>query len=234
MEVMKKHESMWDGHLDLDWITIAKYLIVLNPLHAPPIHSRTYRAGPKLKEPERKENDIMLQASVAKPAMAEWASQVVFVRKKDGNLRFCVDYRRLNVVTVPDSYPITRMDEYFASIGEGKMFWALDRNLRYWQIEMDDEDDNNTGFVIHHELFDYSHLPLRLVKIPTTFQQPMDVIILASFKWQHSIIYIDEIIISFKDDVTAAGTQRRRVTLITRCRNSDKIKKCFFFSKRSD
>ena len=73
----------------------------------------------------------MLRAGVIKLATAEWASPVVFFPKKDGTMRFCVDYRKLNAVTVRDSYPVPRMDESIDSLGEATIFTTLDCNSGY-------------------------------------------------------------------------------------------------------
>lgn len=77
----------------------------------------------------------------------------MFVPKKEDNLRFCVDYRRLNAVTERDSYPIPRMEKCIVLLGKTKMFLTLDANSGYWQIEMDNKDVDKTVFVTQHGLF---------------------------------------------------------------------------------
>ena len=76
----------------------------------------------------------MLKMYFIEPASSEWASPVVIATKKDGSLRFCVDYRRLNAVDVGDTYPIPRKDEYIDSLGEAKILTVLDARWGYWQI----------------------------------------------------------------------------------------------------
>jgi hypothetical protein len=78
----------------------------------------------------------MLKAEVIEPATSEWASKIVFVAKPDGSTRFCVDYRRLNAVTVRDSYPLPRMDECIDSLGDAKIFTTLYFSSGYWQIPL--------------------------------------------------------------------------------------------------
>ena len=72
----------------------------------------------------------MLKAGVIEPAESEWASPVVLVPKSDGSLRFCVDYRRLNALTVRDSFPLPRMDKYVDSLGDANVFTTLDCDKR--------------------------------------------------------------------------------------------------------
>jgi hypothetical protein len=70
----------------------------------------------------------MLAQQVIEPATCEWASPIVLVPKADGALRCCVDYRRLNMITVPDTYPLLRMDECIDSLGDATVFTTLDCN----------------------------------------------------------------------------------------------------------
>jgi len=71
---------------------------------------------------------------VTKPSSAEWAFPVVVVRKPDGTMRFCVDYRQFNEVAVREVYPLPRMDDCFDFLGAAKVFSTLDCNSGYWQI----------------------------------------------------------------------------------------------------
>jgi len=92
------------------------------------------RAGPKARRAEAAEVESQLAADVIEPTSSEWGFPVVLVPKKDGTLRFCVDYRLLNAVSKRDSYPLPRMDECIDSLGEAKVFSTLDCNAGYWQV----------------------------------------------------------------------------------------------------
>ena len=96
----RKYSGMWYG--PLGEIHTTEYHIDVTP-SARPIASALYRAGPKVRETEQAEVERMLLAGVIEPSKSAWASPVVLVPKCDGSLRFCVDYRRLNVITVRDS-----------------------------------------------------------------------------------------------------------------------------------
>ena len=109
----------------------------------------------------------MLAIDVIEPVTSEWAAPVVFAPKKDGLQRFCVDYRRLNAVTVRDSYPISRMDECIDSLGDSQVFSTLDCNVGYWQIEIEEEDKDKTAFVTHHGLFRFKRMPFGLRNAPS-------------------------------------------------------------------
>ena len=86
----------------------------------------------------------MRDAGVIEPAASEWASPNALVPKNDGSLRFCVDYQRLNAKTVPDAYPLPRMDDCLDSLGDAEIFTTLDCNAGYWQVPVAPEDRDKT------------------------------------------------------------------------------------------
>ena len=91
-----------------------------------PFKAHLYCAGPKARELEEFKIKKQLDAGVIRPSMSEWVAPVLFVPKKDGRLRFCIDYRKLNSFTKRDSYPIPRMDECIDTLGEATVFSTLD------------------------------------------------------------------------------------------------------------
>lgn len=96
---------------------------------APPIHSTPYHAGSKHCRLEQEEGAQTKEDVAAEAAVTEWALLIVIVLQNDGNSCLCVDYRRLNAVTLRDSYPIPRTDECIDSLGEEKVFATTDANL---------------------------------------------------------------------------------------------------------
>lgn len=107
--MMKKHEFIWDGHLGKT--NVAKRRTVLDSDGAPPKHSALYRADHNQREPECDKVAQMEKAGVVEPAVAEWASLIVFVPKKGKSLWSFAEYRRLSAVTERDGYPIPRINE---------------------------------------------------------------------------------------------------------------------------
>ena len=101
----------------------------------------------------------------------------MFVPKKDGPIRFCVDYLLLYVVTKKDSYPLPRMDECIDSLGEATIFSTLDCNAGYWQVFIAPEDLERTAFVCHEGAYEYERMPFGLTNAPATFQRALDIIL---------------------------------------------------------
>ena len=132
--LLRTHASACDGRLGT--IKGACHRIDLVP-GARPIYHQPYRCGIERRKAEDAEVRRMLQARVITPSNAEWASPIILVPKPDGSLRLCVDYRKLNSITLRDSYPLPRMDECIDSLGSATLFSTLDCNSGYgncqWQ-----------------------------------------------------------------------------------------------------
>ncbi|MDO9013470.1 MAG: RNase H-like domain-containing protein [Polynucleobacter sp.] len=161
---------------------------------ARPIHSVPYRAGPHISNLQKKTVDELLKDGVIRPSSSPWTSPVVMVSKKDGSMRFCVDYRKLNALTKRDQYPLPRIDDVLESLGNAKYFSTLDLTSGYWQIRVFDEDKEKTAFTTQFGIFEWNVMPFGLCNAPSTFQRYMDVV-LSGLKWKHFLVYLDDIIV---------------------------------------
>lgn len=138
--------------------------------------------------------ESMLQKEVIKPSNSPWASPIVFVKKRDGSTRFCVDYRSLNSVTVKDAYPLPRVDESFDSLAGAKYFCTLDLASGYWQVVMQPEDRPKTAFASHKGLYEFTVMPFGLSNSPATFERLME-IVLCGLQWEKCLVYLDDVIV---------------------------------------
>lgn len=119
----------------------------------------------------------MIKQKGIEPAQNEWAAPVVFTKKKDGTLRFCVDNKRLNALTKRDANPILRIDKCINSLGEATVFYTLDTSSGYWKVEMDQKNRDKTAFTSRHGLFRFICMPLGMRKARDTFPRTMHVIL---------------------------------------------------------
>ena len=230
LDFLQRYRTMWDGHLGT--IRHVKHRIELKE-GSSPVYQPPYRASPDGRKREKAEIDKMLALDVIEEAECEWASPIVFVPKADGTLRFCVDYRRLNAMTVRDSYPIPRMDECIDSLGDARVFSTLDANSGYWQIEVDPNDRDKTAFTSHFGLYRFKRMPFGLKNAPGTFQRAADVI-LAKVRWQTALVYLDDVIVYSKNVSEHYDHLRVVLDLLMSAGVSLRIEKCHFFQESCD
>jgi hypothetical protein len=144
MTMLSKHASMWDGRLGQ--IDSLSHRVKTT---GGPIFQQPYRARPFALTAEQTEVNRMLAEDIIEPSTSEWSSLVVLAPKRDGEKRFCVDYRKLNNLTECDVYPQQRLDECIDSLGDAVVFWTLDANSGYWQVSMHPDDRDKTTFTCH-------------------------------------------------------------------------------------
>ena len=137
------------------------------------------RDGPRKHSPfEQEEIDRQMKPmedyNVVRRSSSPYAAAVVLARKKGGKWRFCVDYRKINAATVPNRYPLPRIDSIFDRLGNATYFTSLDAQAGYWQIRLHPEDVHKTAFLTHRGLFEFLRMPFGLTGAPGTYQMVMD------------------------------------------------------------
>lgn len=224
-DLMARYAGLWDGQLGR--LDITPHRITLTP-GARPIRSQPYRAGLYQRGLIAGEVAKQLKLGVIEPAQSEWSFPVVLVPKPDGSQRFCVDYRRLNDVTVKDAYPLSRMDDCIDFLGEATCFSTLDCNMGYWQIPVAIEDQDKTTFTCHEGTYKYVRLPFGLTNAPATFQRAIDML-LAGVKWKTVLVYLDDVIIFSKTAPEHLAHLEEVFSLLAKAGVSLKASKCFLF-----
>lgn len=164
---------MWDGYLEKT--NTVRHHVNLKSDYCPAF-PQPYLAGLTAKKHESQETEGLLREDVIEPAISEWASPVVFATKKGGNLRFCVDYRRLTAMTVPDTYQLSRVYERIDSLGDATVFSAIDCSNGHWWIEIPEAERDKSTFSSHHGLIRVVRMPFRLRSAPASFQRAVETI----------------------------------------------------------
>ena len=167
------------------------------------------------------------------PSQSEWASNIVIVKKKDGTLRFCVDYRHLNERTIKDSYPLPRIDDCLDCLSGATWFSTMDLRGGYHQVAMDERDKDKTTFVTRKGTFCFNVMPFGLCNAPATFQRLMDCT-MRGLNYVVCLIYLDDIIV-FSADV---ATHLERLGMVLECLRKAGLKlkpnKCSFLQRSVD
>ena len=134
----------------------------------------------------------MLKAGVIEHSYSPWASPVVLVRKKDGEIRFCVDYRKVNDVTEKDVYPLPRIDDVLDQLNGARYFVKLDLYKWYWQVPVREEHVPKTAFSTPDGHYQFRRMPFGLCNAPAAFQRMMDQV-LGPLKWKECLVFMDDL-----------------------------------------
>ncbi|CAL8169356.1 unnamed protein product [Prunus armeniaca] len=157
-----------------------------------PIHQAPYRMAPT----ELRELKFQLQELVdlgfIRPSVSPWGAPMLFVKKKDGTMRLCIDYRQLNKVTVHNRYPLPRIDDLFDQLKGAKYFSKIDLRSGYHQLRVRDEDILKTTFRTRYGHYEFLVMPFGLTNAPAAFMDLMNRVFRP---------YLDRFVIVFIDDI---------------------------------
>ena len=197
----------------------------------PPIKMRFRRIPAGLRDEAVAEEERMKKMGVIEPSESPWAAPVVLVRKRDGSLRYCIDYRRLNTVTQKDSYPLPNMQDCLDSLEGASFFSTMDLSSGYWQVKLTEDAKDKTSFYgAGGGLWRFTVMPFGLCNAPATFERLMERV-LGQLQWQIFLCYLDDILI-FSRSVDRHLEDLR--TVFQRLRKANlklKPKKCHFFQR---
>ena len=162
-----------------------------------PVRLPPYRVPHAYRNSIKRELQEMERSGIIEPTCSEWASPIVVVPKRNGELRLCVDYRRLNSVSQVDSYLMPRIDELIDRVGKANFITTLDLTTGYWQIPMADKDKCKTAFVTPFGSFQFTVMPFGLSGAPASFQRLMDRLLQGCE--DYAVAYIDDFAIFSSD-----------------------------------
>ncbi|WVZ80921.1 hypothetical protein U9M48_028355 [Paspalum notatum var. saurae] len=168
-----------------------EFLIELLPGTAP-IAKRQYRVAPKEQELIKENIDELLGKGFIRPSSSPWAFPVLFVDKKDGSRRMCVDYRALNDVTIKNKYPLPRTDDLFDQLQGACVLSKIDLRSGYHQMKICPSDIPKTAFITRFGLYEYTVMSFGLTNAPAYFMNLMNKVFME---------YLDKFVVVFIDDI---------------------------------
>lgn len=166
---------------------------------AKPIKQKTRGIPYNYREDFKKTIMEMKAAGMVVDSKSPWSSPIRLVKKKDGSVRICVDFRKVNAVTIKDAYPIPRIEDLFTYLGSARIFSSLDLAKGYYQVAMDPASTPYTAFSCEFGFFEYTVLPMGLTNACATFQRLMNTV-LSDLIGKICVVYLDDIII-FSDSI---------------------------------
>lgn len=164
---------------------------------AEPVFTYPYRLARVEQEAVEKEVQAMLAAGVIRPSTSPWCSVLLLIRKKDGTWRVCVDFRKLNLRTVPYFFQLPRVDAQLAVFAGCAFFTRLDCHSAYWQVKLTEEASRKTAFTCPLGHFEFVSMPFGLRNGPTVFQKLMQAVF-GDLIGRELVVYLDDIVVYSK------------------------------------
>ena len=176
------------------------------------------------------ELEKMISQGIVEPSDIPWSAPICLVKKKDGTCRFCIDFRRLNFVTIKDAYPLPRIDDTLDALSGSLWFSTLDLASGYWQIKLSDRSKKKSAFVNPHRgLFHFKVMPFGLTN--ATFQRLMEKV-LFGLTPEKCLCYLDDIIIIGRTFEAALENLQLVFQRLREANLKLKPKKCFLFQPK--
>ena len=205
--------------------------------HAIPLEHGSIPSAQKARRYSSKEADEierqiaeLLKKGWIRPSSSPFGSPVLLVRKKDGSMRMCVDYRALNKQTIRNSYPLPRIDDMLDKLAGACCFTSLDMQQAYHQVRLADGDVPKTAFVTPMGLYEYRVLSFGLTNAPVTFQALMNSILGPELR-DHCVVYMDDIMVFSKTPEGHVLHLRRVLEQLRKHQLYAKLRKCRFAQK---
>ncbi|KAL6484124.1 hypothetical protein MHYP_G00061690 [Metynnis hypsauchen] len=143
----------------------------------PSIRQHLYRVSPHKRSLLQQEAEYLLENGFAVPSNSPWCSPCLLVLKPDTTYRFCTDYRKVNAITVPDSFPLSRMGDCVDRVGSAKFVTKLDLLKGYWQVPLTSRASDISAFATPDTFLQYTVMAFRLQNAPATFQRLMTIVL---------------------------------------------------------
>ena len=190
--------TKWDGIFSKGPTDLGCAKLVEHEIHLEndrPFKEPYRRIPPALIQEVREHLNEMMEIGAIRPSKSPFSSNVVIVRKKDGSIRFCIDYRKLNQRTIKDAQAIPRVDDTLHLLAGSKYFSTLDLKSGYWQVELKEKDKAKTAFQVGTlGFYECNRMPFGLCNAPATFQRLMERC-MGELNLRDCLIYLDDIII---------------------------------------
>ncbi|GJX97707.1 putative reverse transcriptase domain-containing protein [Tanacetum coccineum] len=194
---------------------------------AAPIARAPYRmASSEMKELSAQLQEL-LEKGFIRPSSSPWGAPVLFVKKKDGSFRMCIDYRKLNKLTIKNRYPFPRIDDLFNQLQGSSVYSKIDLRSRYHQLRIKEEDILITAFRTQYGHFEFQVMPFGLTNAPAVFMDLMNRVY-KPYLDKFVIVFIDDILVYSKDEEEHGKHLKIILELLKKERLYAKFSKCDF------
>jgi hypothetical protein len=185
--------------------------------------------------PELKELQLQLEKLLKKgyirPSVSPWGASILFVKKKDGMLRLCIDFRQLNKVTVKNKYPLSRIDDLFDQLKDAKIFSKIDLRSEYHQVRIKYEDINKTAFRTRYGHYEFTMVSFGLSNAPVVFMSLMNGVF-GDYLDKFVIVFLDDILVYSRIEEEHEQHLRMVLQVLREHQLYAKLRKCSFYQER--
>ncbi|KAJ9548358.1 hypothetical protein OSB04_020901 [Centaurea solstitialis] len=198
---------------------------------ASPIAKTPYRLAPAEMKEMMSQLQELLDKGFIRPSASPWGAPVLFVKKKDGSFRMCIDYRELNKVTIKNKYPLPRIDDLFDQLQGASYFSKIDLRSGYHQLKVSEEDVPKTAFRTRYGHYEFLVMPFGLTNAPAAFMDLMNRVCRPMLD-KSVIVFIDDILVYSKSEEEHATHLREILELLRKERLYAKFSKCEFWLRQ--
>ncbi|KAJ9544953.1 hypothetical protein OSB04_024660 [Centaurea solstitialis] len=198
---------------------------------AAPIDRTPYRLAPTEMTKLMNQLQELLDKGFIRPSTSPWGAPVLFVKKKDGSMRMCIDYRELNKVTIKNKYPLPRIDDLFDQLQGASYFSKIDLRSGYHQLKVHEEDVPKTAFRTRYGHYEFLVMPFGLTNAPAAFMDMMNRVC-RSMLDKSVIVFIDDILVYSKSESDHVKHLREMLETLRKERLYAKFSKCEFWLRK--
>ncbi|XP_048002638.1 uncharacterized protein LOC125239165 [Leguminivora glycinivorella] len=232
VQLLNKYKHCFASSLgELGCTNVTQMTIELNDQR--PIASRPYRLSHHEREQVRRMVDEMLAAGIIRESVSEYASPIILVRKPDGSLRMCIDYRKLNSSTIKERYPMPIIDDEISRLSGQAYFITLDLASGYYQVPIAEQSKHLTSFVTPDGQFEFNRMPFGLANAPAVFQRMMNRI-LGSARYTKATVYIDDLLIFGRTPDECLDRLEEVLQMLEEANLTLNLSKCSFLREKID
>ncbi|GJQ99316.1 putative reverse transcriptase domain-containing protein [Tanacetum coccineum] len=195
---------------------------------AEPISKAPYRMAPVELKELKEQLQEMLDNGFIRPSVSPWGAPVLFVKKKDGSMRLCIDYRKLNRITIRNRYPLPRIDDLFDQLQGAKYFSKIDLRSGYHQLRVREHDISKTAFRTRYGHYEFLVMPFGLTNAPAVFMDLMNRIF-HEYLDKFVIVFIDDILVYSKSEEEHERHLRIVLEILRQKKLYAKFSKCEFW-----
>jgi hypothetical protein len=198
---------------------------------AVPVSKAPYRKStPKLKELQLQFEELLKKGYIH-PSVSPWGAPVLFVKKKEGMLRLCIDFRQLIKVTVKNKYPLSRIDDLFDQLTDAKIFSKIDLRSRYHRVRIKDEDISKTAFRTRYGHYEFTVVSFGLSNAPIVFMCLMNGVF-RDYLDKFVIVFLDDILVYSKSEEEHEQHLRMVLQVLREHQLYAKLRKCLFYHEQ--